>query len=181
MKLKYRDVTRDWLKNSCPNSHRLKTRNYYEHDGIRYFVVGKKVVFDYTNYEKDIAVWLENSFGGKIYLLPKVNELKGIKTADYLFHNEYCDLKKMSCNVISEKRAVDNVVKKSKFQTENIILDISNSILNDNIILQQVKRLYSTGWIKHVLIVKNFNLIKVLLENKNEAVPLQTEWERPQM
>lgn len=68
----------------------------------------------------------------------------------------------MSCNTISEKRAVDNVVKKLKFQTENIILDISNSILNDNIILQQVKRLYSTEWIKHVLIVKNFNLIKVL-------------------
>lgn len=141
MKLNYRDVTREWLKNSCPNSYQLKTRNYYEHDGIRYFVGGKKVVFDYTNYEKDIAVCLENSFGGEIYLLPKVNELKGVKTADYLFRNEYCDLKKIGCNVISEKRAVDNVVKKSKFQTENIILDITDSILNENIILQQVKRL----------------------------------------
>lgn len=141
MKLNYRDVTREWLKNSCPNSHQLKTRNYYEHDGIRYFVGGKKVVFDYTNYEKDIAVCLENSFGWEIYLLPKVNELKGVKTADYLFRNEYCDLKKIGCNVISEKRAVDNVVKKSKFQTENIILDITDSILNENIILQQVKRL----------------------------------------
>lgn len=129
MKLKYRDVTRELLKNSCPNSHLLKTRNYYEYDG-------KKVVFDYTNYDKDIAVWLENSFGGKIYLLPKVNEPKGIKTADYLFRNEYWDLKKMSCNAINEKRAVDNVVKKSKFQIENIILYISNSILNENIILQ---------------------------------------------
>lgn len=163
MKLNYRDVTRGWLKNSCPNSHKVKTRNYYEHDGIRYFVGGKKVVFDYTNYEKDIAVCLENSFGGEIYLLPKVNELKGIKN---LYRNEYWDLKKMSCNAISEKRAVDNVIKKSKFQTENIILDITDSILNDNIILQQVKRLYSTSgreWIKHVLIVKNFNLIKVFI------------------
>lgn len=141
MKLNYRDVTREWLKNSCPNSYQLKTRNYYEHDGIRYFVGGKKVVFDYTNYEKDIAVCLENSFGGEIYLLPKVNELKGVKTVDYLFRNEYCDLKKIGCNVISEKRAVDNVVKKSKFQTENIILDITDSILNEIIILQQVKRL----------------------------------------
>ncbi len=72
----------------------------------------------------------------------------------------------MSCNAISEKRAVDNVVKKSKFQTENIILDISDSILNENIILQQVRRLYSTSgreWIKYVLIVKNFNLIKVFI------------------
>lgn len=166
MKLNYRDVTREWLKNSCPNSHKVKTRNYYECDGIRYFVDGKKVVLDYTNYEKDIAVWLENSFGGKIYLLPKVNEPKGIKTADYLFRNEYLDLKKMSCNAISEKRAVDNVVKKSKFQTENIILDISDSILNENIILQQVRRLYSTSGrelIKYVVIVKNFNLIKVFI------------------
>ena len=72
----------------------------------------------------------------------------------------------MSCNAISEKRAVDNVVKKSKFQTENIILDISDSILNENIILQQVRRLYSTSgreWIKYVVIVKNFNLIKVFI------------------
>ena len=64
MKLNYRDVTRKWLKNSCPNSHKVKTKNYYEHDGIRYFVDGKKVVLEYTNYEKDVAVWLENSFGG---------------------------------------------------------------------------------------------------------------------
>ena len=47
----------------------------------------------------------------------------------------------MSCNAISEKRAVDNVIKKSKFQTENIILDITDSILSENIILQQVKRI----------------------------------------
>lgn len=79
MKLTYRDVTREWLKNSYLNSHQVKTRNYYEHDGIRYFVDCKKVVLDYTNYEKDIAVWLENSFGGKIYLLPKVNEPKRYK------------------------------------------------------------------------------------------------------
>lgn len=127
MKLNYRDVTREWLKNSCPNSHQLKTRNYYEHDGIRYFVGGKKVVFDYINYEKDVAVWLENLFGGEIYLLPKVNDPKGIKN---LYCNEYWDLKKMSCNAISEKRAVDNVIKKSKFQTENIILDITDSLLS---------------------------------------------------
>ena len=72
----------------------------------------------------------------------------------------------MSCNAISEKRTVDNVIKKSKFQTENIILDITDSILSENIILQQVKRLYSTSgreWIKHVLIVKNFKLIKVFI------------------
>lgn len=72
----------------------------------------------------------------------------------------------MSCNAISKKRAVDNIIKKSKFQTENIILDISDSILSEKLILKQVKKLYTTSgreWIKSVLIVKNFKLIKIFL------------------
>ena len=153
MKLNYKDVTMQWLKNSCSNSHEVKIRYYYEYDGVKYFVDGKKVVLDYSLYEKKIAEWLCILFGGDIYLLPRIND-------------EYWDLKKISCNAISKKRAVDNIIKKSKFQTENIILDISDSILSEKMILKQVKKLYTTSgreWIKCVLIVKNFELIKIFV------------------
>lgn len=166
MKLNYKDVTMQGLKTSCSNFHEVKIRDYYEHDGVKYFVDGKKVVLDYSLYEKKIAEWLCILFGGDIYLLPRINEPKGIRTSDYLYNDEYWDLKKMSCNAISKKRAVDNIIKKSKFQTENIILDISDSILSEKLILKQVKKLYTTSgreWLKCVLIVKNFELIKIFV------------------
>ena len=166
MKLNYKDVTMQWLKNSCSNSHEVKIRDYYEYDSVKYFVDGKKVVLDYSLNEKKVADWLENILGGELYLLPRINEPKGIRTSDYLYNDEYWDLKKMSCNAISKKRAVDNIIKNSKFQTENIILDISDSILSEKLILKQVKKLYTTSgreWIKCVLIVKNFELIKIFV------------------
>lgn len=55
---------------------------------------------------------------------------------------------------------------KNKFQSENIILDIFDSILSKKLILKQVKKLYTTSgreWIKCVLIVKNFELIKIFV------------------
>lgn len=54
MKLNYKDVTMQWLKNSCSNSHEVKIRDYYEYDSVKYFVDGKKVVLDYSLYEKKL-------------------------------------------------------------------------------------------------------------------------------
>ncbi len=89
----YKDVTQEWLDKANPNSHKVKNRNYYEYVNVNYEVDGKNVVLDYSLKEKDVAEWLENTFGGELYMLPRVNKPDGIMTADYLWNNEYWDLK----------------------------------------------------------------------------------------
>lgn len=85
----YTNVTTEWLKNDTPNSHRVKDRNYFEtENGKRYYVDEKNIVLDYSEKERKIAEWLENTFGGEVYLLPRINKPEGIKTADYLFREE---------------------------------------------------------------------------------------------
>lgn len=65
----YKNVTSEWIQNATPNSHRVKDRNYFEtENGKRYYVDEKNVVLDYSKKEREIAEWLENTFGGEIYM-----------------------------------------------------------------------------------------------------------------
>lgn len=168
MKLNYRDVTREWLKNSCPNSHRVKTRNYYEHDGIRYFVDGKKVVLDYDIREKTVALWIENVLGGELYLLPRINEPIGIMTADYLFRDEYWDLK----NVIGDgKRVIEDLIKKKKRQSLNFIIDITDSKISDIDLMRQINKLFvskTTNWVEKIIVKDKEKIIIICEKIKND-------------
>lgn len=45
----YQDITEEWLKKATPNSHKVKSRNYFEtRNRIKYFVDNKNVVLDYS-------------------------------------------------------------------------------------------------------------------------------------
>lgn len=68
----YIDVTEEWLKNAKPNSHKVKEQLFFEYEGKRYDVDGKNVVLDYSKEELEMAYFLENTFGGEIYMLPRV-------------------------------------------------------------------------------------------------------------
>ena len=84
----YTDVTKNWIENSNPNSHRVLTSGYFIFKQKKYKVDGKNVILDYSKKEKEVAEWLEDTFGGELYMLPRVNYPEGIKTADYLFRGE---------------------------------------------------------------------------------------------
>ena len=93
----YIDITKNFAKNNKSNSHKILDKNYFKDSkGFKYKVDGKNVVLDYSKKEKDIAIWLEKTVGGKIYMLPRINKPDGIMTADYLFRNEYWDLKSIT-------------------------------------------------------------------------------------
>ena len=56
-------------------------------------------------------MWIENVLGSELYLLPRIIEPIGIMTADYLFIDEYWDLK----NVIGDiKRVIEDLIKNKK-------------------------------------------------------------------
>lgn len=125
----YTDVTSEWIINAKPNTHIVKDRKYFEHSGIKYKVDNKNIVLDYSNNEKDVAIWLENTFGGEIYMLPRINKPDGIQTADYLFRGEYWDLK--TINGKSNQVLFHSIYKK-KTQSNNFIFNIISPELNIN-------------------------------------------------
>lgn len=151
----YTDITKEWLKTATPNSHKVEDRQYFEHEGNRYNVDGKNVVLDYSLKEKEIAEWLENTFGGEIYMMPRVNKPDGIMTADYLFRGEYWDLKTING---FGKRVLEDSIKRKKRQSKNFIFDITNSKIEKYNLFEQLKKLYSskaTNWVDKIIVKKD--------------------------
>lgn len=167
----YIDVTDDWLKNATPNSHKVLDRNYYEYNGKIYKVEedNKNVILDYTQDEKETAQWIENVFGGEIYMNPKVNFPKNIETADYLWNKELWDKKGMKKST-SVKRSFDNAIKSHRNQTHNFIIDLTGSNLNDEIIVNQVYNAFTKDskfyrkWLEKVIIKRDNKLVKIIIK-----------------
>ena len=114
----YIDVTKEWLDKATPNSHIVIDRTFYnDSDENIYYVDGKNVILDYSKEELEIAKWLESTFGGKIYMLPKIKKPNGIKTADYIFNGILLDLKKLSG---SSKTFLDDGIKRAKKQSNKL-------------------------------------------------------------
>lgn len=156
----YLDVTKEWLDTATPNSHIVQDRHYFEKDNVKYQVDGENVVLDYSNKEKEVAEWLENTFGGEIYLLPRVNNPEGIQTADYLFRGECWDLKKITSK---SKQALYHSVYKKKKQSNNFIFDITNSDLTLDNIKQQINNLYKRKDCEFInkIIIKKDNIFLI--------------------
>lgn len=172
----YVDVTQQWLKSINIKTQNVIDSKYFKYNNEIYKVDGKNIVLEYSQKEKKIALWIVNKFGGKIYMIPRVNKPKNIKTADYLWNDEYWDLKSISAQAISKNRAVDNIIKTAKGQSCNFILDITNTKIARQLIIKQVKRIYDTRgreWVDKIIIIDNYQLIKIYTRKKKPS-PLQS-------
>lgn len=162
----YIDVTKEWLENAKPNSHKVRDSYFYISNDKVYIVDGSKnVVLDYSLKELEVANFLENTFGGEIYMNPRVNIPNGVKTADYWWNGEYWDLKELK-NSTSLTRAVDNVIKDCEKQSHNFIIDITDSEVPVSSIIKQVKKTFTPGmyyrlWVNKIIIKYNDDLIGV--------------------
>lgn len=164
----YEDVTAEWFNNATPNSNQVKDRDYFDYDGVRYKVDGKNVVLDYSPGEKELAEWLENTFGGDIYMIPRINNPDGIQTADYLFKGEYWDLKTLTG---SGKRILEDSIKRKRRQASNFIFDVTNSKIEENNLFGQLRKMYnskSTNWVDKIIVKKDKNVIVIYKRNKKD-------------
>lgn len=158
----FEDVTQKRLEKVTPNSHKIKDLDYWIIDNKKVIADGKNIVLDYKkdSDEYKCAEWLKNTFGGEIFMCPRVNKPDGISTPDYLWNNEKWDLKSLTG---SGKRALEDLIKKKEKQAHNFIIDTSKSKLNDKEIQNQVEKLFdskTTEWVEQ-LIVKNAENFKV--------------------
>lgn len=155
------DITDDWIKNASPNSHKVKELGYFKHADVKYEVDGKNVLFDYNIREREVAEWLENNLGGELYMVPRVNKPDGISTPDYLFRNEYWDLKEITGN---GKNTIDSLLKKQKNQSLNFIIDLSNTKMPVQEAIRQIEKVYKKKdrrWIEKIILKNKEDLIKI--------------------
>lgn len=158
----YIDITKEWLNKPKSKKYKVKEQLYFDYNHKRYHVDNKNVILDYNKKELEIAKWLVKIFGGKIYMLPRINKPDGIKTPDYLWNNEYWDLKEIKS---SGTRAVDNRINGTKSQTSNYILDFSKNVLTNKEIVKKVANIYNSperNWVNKIIIIKDNKLLKVL-------------------
>jgi len=158
---KYIDITKEWLENATPNSHKIKDCLIYEDNGVIYNVDGKNVILDYSEKELEIAKFLKETFGGEIYMVPRICYPYYLKTPDYLFNSKKFDLKEINGN---SPYVIDNASKNKKLQACNFILDINETKLSINEILSQIISLYNNPkrkCINTIILIKNNKLISV--------------------
>ncbi len=170
--ISYIDVTTNWLKEKTENGKVLNSYYYITNNKI-YIVDGsKKVQLNYSEKEYKVAKWLVNTFGGTLYMKPRVNQPEGIKTADYFWKGEYWDLKKITS---PGKNVFDNRLNNYKKQSKNFIFDISNNPLSIKEIKRQINNIYNSDnrvWIKKI-IVKKHNKVLAVYERKKIDHPAQ--------
>ena len=150
----YIEVTKICLKNKELNTQVVEAK-YVEKEGIKYFVDGKYVILDYSKKELEIANWLVNTFGGKIYLLPRINYPKKIKTADYLWNNEFWDLKEIVGN---SKQVLYHSIFRNMSQSKNFIFDISFCKISLKEIKKQIADIFRRINDLNIIILKKKDL-----------------------
>ena len=150
----YIDVTNYWIENVNPNSHEILDAKYFVFKEKKYKVDGKNVVIDYSKKEKEVAEWLESTFGGELYMLPRINYPEGIKTADYLFRGEYWDLKDINGK---SKQTLYHAIYRKNTQSNNFIFNIVSEELSIDELQEQIYKLYNrkdTSFLKKVILKK---------------------------
>lgn len=107
-------------------------------------------------------MFIVKTFGGKIFLVPRVNIPWGIKIPDYFWNGEYWDLKAIEG---SSKRAIDNVIKHNKNQCNNFIIDCTKCSIPDNEIFNQTTSIFQSKyrlWVNKIMIIKDEKVVLIL-------------------
>ncbi|SFB39916.1 phage putative head morphogenesis protein, SPP1 gp7 family, partial [Acetitomaculum ruminis DSM 5522] len=156
------DVTEEFLLNATPNSHEIKDLMEYEYDGQTYCVDNHLVKLDYSKYERRIADVIENTLGGELFMVPRIQTKQNIKTPDYLWEGERVDLK--TTNDDTSDNYIFNRCKGAKEQATSLIFDITNSKHTKEELYEQTKDMYRsnrTKFIDKIIFVENYKIIKI--------------------
>lgn len=163
----YINVKDEWLNNiDKSKTTKIIKQRYFEYEGKKLYVEGKKVIFEPSISERKCAKWLQKTLNENVILLPRVNSPEKVSTADFLFRNEYWDLKEITS---SNEQALYHGICKNKKQSNNFIFDLTNSKLSNSDILFQISRLYErpdTKFINKLIIKKDNKLVSIFKRNK---------------
>lgn len=167
----YIDITKEMINNLKNTIGEIKEQNFLEKDGIIYKVKGKDVIFNPDEDERKCAKILTKTFGDDVILLPKVNNPQNVKSADFIFKNNFLDLKTINKSNKKElsKDAIYNSLKNCQKQSNNFILDITNYIYGKDIVYEQINKIYNSkhrSWVNKIYLLEKEKIIKVFERKK---------------
>lgn len=157
--MKYEDVTNNY---NIERQYKFEKQQYFiDEMGIRYHVDGKHVVLEPTKKEIEVAKLLGQTFGGEISIIPRVNEPEGIKTPDYILNKKRFDLKEIKGK---GKNVLYDALGKQRKQADNFIFDITNTEINKEEAIKQIKSIYHSKhrkWVDRLVLIENNKIIKI--------------------
>lgn len=158
---KYIDITEETLS-KCKQKYKLTEQQYYiDEDGTRHNVDNKYVILKPTEREKEVANMLGELYGGKIKIIPRVNEPKNIKTPDYIVKNRRYDLKQISGN---GKYVIQGNLKGKQKQADNFVIDITKSEMSIDEAIRQIENIYNSKhflWLDRIILLKDKEFLKI--------------------
>lgn len=155
----YKDVTSNFIK---AKKYKVKEQQYYKDEkGNKHKVDGKNVVLKPTEREKEVANILGKMYGGKISIIPRINEPANIKTPDYEVNGIRFDLKEIEGN---SKNTLDGAIKKQKRQASNFIFDITKTKMDNKEAINQIHKIYNSkyrDWVNIIILIDKDTILKV--------------------
>lgn len=175
-KIKIADTTKKYIEDSkkiynTKSPGKVKKQDFLEKDGVIYKVKGKDVILNPDESEEECANILAKTFGEDVILLPKVNNPQGIKSADFIFENDFLDLKTINKSNKKQlsKDAIYNALKNCQKQSNNFVLDITNYIYNEKIVYEQIEKIYNSvhrNWVDTIYLIQDKKVIKIFRRKK---------------
>lgn len=157
----YIDITDEVLDDLKDKDSYIKELKSVTIDGTEYRVGGKDVVLDYSKYEKEVAQWIADNVGGVVFLHPRILFPQKIRTPDYIWEGDSWDLKTINSH---SKNTLSTAVKNIKGQSENIILDLKIDSYTDDILVNELRRIYNNKryeYLNKTLILRESKLIGI--------------------
>lgn len=161
LNMEYEDITNRVL-NKDKKEYKVEEQPYFvDENNNKYKVDGKHVIMSPTNREKEVAKLLGEIYGGKIKIIPRVNEPTNIKTPDYIIRGERFDLKEIVGN---GRYVIQGNLKGKEKQANNFVIDISKSEMETIEAIEQIRSIYKSKhytWVDKILLIKGENVLKI--------------------
>lgn len=160
-----KEITDEWIL-SKNTEGKVIDLTEYSVDGTIYRVDGKRIILDYSEYEKEVANNISQLYKKNVQMVPRITYPQGISTPDFKIDGDGWDLKTIST---AGKNVFYNAVKKKKKQARCFIFDISDCPLELPEIMEQINNLFRSThltFIDRVGLYKDNKIIGIYERNK---------------
>lgn len=157
----YNSVKNEWLTRADSSKSKVSDQLFWEHNGIRYEVDNKNVIFKPTRREKEVGKLLADTLGSHVVHVPEVHNPNFIKTPDYLIDGIRWDLKEIEK---TGKNNIDNAIAGKKEQARSFIIDVSKTLMDIDEAYSKIDRIYFNkhrNWVENIILVKDDKIIDI--------------------
>ena len=157
----YVSVKEKWLSNVDPRKAKVSEMSFWEHNGTRYEVDNKNVIFKPTRREKEVGKLLADTLGSHVVHVPEVHNPNFVKTPDYLIDGVRWDLKEIEK---TGKNNIDNAIAGKKEQARSFIIDVSKTLMDIDEAYSKINRIYFNrhrNWVENIILIKGDKIIDI--------------------